>query len=75
MSTDYFLWSPSRKRAVMVGSWGMSGVQTILDNEGVKSFIRWAIEDGVADISFTSEHDMELHDLDFEQLQELAREK
>lgn len=68
MSTDYFLWSPSGKRAVMVGSWGMSGVQAFPTEPDVGAFIRWAIEEGISDITLTSEHDLELLDLEYEQL-------
>lgn len=59
MSTDYFLASPSRKRRVMVGSVGLSGIQSFPGADDVVDFIRWAIEESVRDIVMVDEHRLE----------------
>lgn len=57
MSTDWFLFSPSRKVKVMVGSIGLGGVKVWpVEYEGGE-FLGWAIEERVTDIVLTHEDD------------------
>lgn len=56
MSTDYFLYSPSRKRAVMIGSYGMSGPRSWPVEYGGREFIKWMIEEFVDDVCVVDEH-------------------
>jgi len=56
MSTDYFLYSPSRKRAVMVGSDGLGGVRSWPVEYGGQEFIAWALEEFVRDVVLVDEH-------------------
>lgn len=56
MSTDYFLYSPSKKRAVMIGSSGMSGPKSWPIEYGGRDFIRWMIENFVSDVVVVDEH-------------------
>jgi hypothetical protein len=58
MSTDYFLYSPSNKRCVMVGSVGLSGVKSWPTEYGGKDFLAWAIENSVTDIVLVTEHQL-----------------
>jgi hypothetical protein len=56
MSTDYYLFSPSMKKAVMVGSNGMSGPRSWPVEYGGREFISWAIENFVDDVQLINEH-------------------
>jgi hypothetical protein len=56
MSVDYYLVSPGRKKAVMVGSTGFGGVQPYPGTPEVVRFVRWAIEHGVEDIVWMNEY-------------------
>lgn len=55
MSVDWFLFSPSHNKEVMVGSVGLSGVQSFPAAHSVVDFIRWAIEENVSDIVLLNE--------------------
>lgn len=56
MSVDYYLYSPSNARSVMVGSVGFSGIQSFPAHPEVIEFVRWAIENNVKDIVFVDEN-------------------
>lgn len=60
MSTDWFLLSPSNKREVMVGSVGLSGIQSFPASPETIEFIRWAIDEHVTDIVLVQEQDPRL---------------
>jgi hypothetical protein len=55
MSVDYFLFSPSKNRCVMVGSIGMSGVKSWPADYGGGEFIAWAIENSIYDVVLVNE--------------------
>ena len=56
MSTDYFLFSPKAKRAVMIGSDGMSGTKIWPTEYGGREFLRWAIREFIDDVCLVREH-------------------
>lgn len=56
MSTDWFLYSPSAKREVMIGSNGFSGVQSFPASPEVVDFVRWAIDENITDIIMIDEY-------------------
>lgn len=58
MSTDFFLVSPSRKRAVCIGSTGFSGVQSYPASPDAVEFVRWAIEEFLDDVVMMNEHQL-----------------
>lgn len=58
MSVDYFLYSPSKNRCVMVGSVGMSGVKSWPQAYGGGEFIAWAIENNVDDVCLVNENQL-----------------
>jgi hypothetical protein len=60
MSTDYFLISETHKRAVMVGSDGVSGPKSWTGTPEVVEFVRWAIEDFVKDVRMVDEHTLDV---------------
>lgn len=62
MSTDWFLFSPSRKRKAMVGSIGLGGVKVWPSEYGGDQFLRWAIDEHVTDIVLVNENDPRLDD-------------
>lgn len=65
MSTDYYLYSPSRKKATMVGSIGLSGTKAWPIEYGGRSFIAWAITEFIEDVILVNENvlpeDVEIH--------------
>lgn len=56
MSIDYFLYSPSRKRAVIIGSDSMSGPRSWPVEYGGLQFIKWMIEESVGDVIVVDEY-------------------
>lgn len=62
MSTDYFLFSPSRRKSAMVGSNGMGGVKVWPTEYKGDEFLRWAIDNNIMDVVLVSEHDPRLED-------------
>ncbi len=56
MSVNYYLFSPSHNKEVMIGSDGFSGVQSFPAHPEVIAFVRWAIENFVKDIVFIDEN-------------------
>lgn len=66
MSTDCFLFSPSRKRKVMIGSIGLGGVKVWPSDHGGLGFLHWAIEEHVTDIVLVDENDQRLDDDDID---------
>lgn len=59
MSTDYYLFSPSGKKAVMVGSVGLGGVRSWPAEYGGRKFIAWAIDNNIKDVCMVDEHELE----------------
>ena len=59
MSTDYYLYSPSKKRAVMIGSIGMGGAKTWPVEYGGRAFIKWMIEEMIDDVVVVNEHQID----------------
>jgi hypothetical protein len=59
MSTDYYLFSPSGKKAVMVGSVGLGGVRSWPAEYGGRKFIAWAIDNNIKDVRLINEHELE----------------
>lgn len=64
MSTDWFLFSPSHKKKVMVGSIGLGGVKVWPAEYKGDAFLRWAIENHVTDVILVDENDQRLDDTD-----------
>lgn len=64
MSTNYYLFSPSRKKRVMIGSVGLSGVQSFPASPDVIAFVRWAIDEALEDVAMVSEHKLDMLDDD-----------
>jgi hypothetical protein len=62
MSTDYYLYSPSHKKSVMVGSVGFSGVKSWPTEYGGKEFIAWAIENNIKDVVLVDEDRLDAAD-------------
>ncbi len=59
MSTDYYLYSPSHRRCVMVGSdSSLSGPKSWPVEYGGREFIKWAIDNSVRDIVLVDEHSL-----------------
>lgn len=56
MSTDWFLYSPSKKKAVMIGSNGFSGVKVWPTDFGGVEFIRQIIDDNITDVVVCDEN-------------------
>jgi len=52
MSTDWFLFSPSKKTKAMVGSDGFSGVKVWPTEYGGHELLRWAIENNMREAFF-----------------------
>ncbi len=59
MSVDFYLYSPSYKKATMVGSIGLSGPKSWPVEYGGRSFIKWAIENSVRDVILVDENQLE----------------
>jgi hypothetical protein len=58
MSTDYYLFSKAQKKAVMVGSDGLSGPQAWPGTPEAVRFVKWAIENAVKDVVFINEDEL-----------------
>lgn len=56
MSTDYYLYSPKRKKAVMIGSVGFSGSKSWPVEYGGREFIQWMLDELVDDVVVVNEH-------------------
>ena len=55
MSTDWYLFSPSRKKKAMIGSIGLGGVKVWTEYYGGADLLRWAIEEHVTDVVLVNE--------------------
>jgi len=62
MSTDWFLFSPSKKTKAMVGSDGFSGVKVWPTEYGGHELLRWAIENNITDVVLVNENSPLLYD-------------
>lgn len=62
MSTDWFLFSPSRKKRAMVGSIGMGGVKVWPNDYQGGEFLAWVIEENITDVVLVHEDDQRMDD-------------
>ena len=62
MSTDWFLFSPSRKKRTMVGSIGLGGVKVWPNDYQGGEFLAWVIEEHITDVVLIHENDPRLED-------------
>lgn len=60
MSVDYFLFSPSYKKCVCVGSVGLSGVMPWPGTPEVVKFIQWVIEENIKDVCLINEDELDV---------------
>lgn len=62
MSTDYYLYSPSNRKSVSIGSWGLGGIKVWSATPEALDFIRWAVEESIKDIVFINEHELDVEE-------------